>query len=68
LQKVDLIQKDLKDIEARIQAIHNFGRKHRIKPEEFELTLVAWQARMDELESFQSMMVLMLKKLAASSF
>ena len=54
LQKVDLDPERLKDIEARIQAIHNFGRKHRIKPEEFESTLVAWQARMDELESFQS--------------
>ena len=54
LQKVDLDPERLKDIEARIQAIHNFGRKHRIKPEEFEATLISWQARMDELESFQS--------------
>jgi DNA repair protein RecN (Recombination protein N) len=54
LQKVDLDPERLKDIEARIQAIHNFGRKHRIKPEEFEATLLSWQARMDELESFQS--------------
>ena len=54
LQKVDLDPERLKDIEARIQAIHNFGRKHRIKPEEFESTLIAWQARNDELESFQS--------------
>ena len=54
LQKVDLDPERLKDIEARIQAIHNFGRKHRIKPEEFEATLFSWQARMDELESFQS--------------
>ena len=54
LQKVDLDPERLKDIEARIQAIHNFGRKHRIKPEEFESTLIAWQARMDELESLQS--------------
>jgi len=54
LQKVDLDPERLKDIEARMLAIHNFGRKHRIKPEEFESTLVAWQARNDELESFQS--------------
>ena len=54
LQKVDLDPERLKDIEARIQAIHNFGRKYRIKPEEFEATLISWQARMDELESFQS--------------
>ena len=54
LQKVDLDPERLKDIEARIQAIHNFGRKHRIKPEEFEATLISWHARMDELESFQS--------------
>jgi DNA repair protein RecN (Recombination protein N) len=54
LQKVDLDPERLKDIEARIQAIYNFGRKHRIKPEEFEATLFSWQARMDELESFQS--------------
>ena len=54
LQKVDLDPERLNDIEARIQAIHNFGRKHRIKPEEFEATLISWQARMDELESFQS--------------
>ena len=54
LQKVDLDPERLKEIEARIQAIHNFGRKHRIKPEEFEATLISWQARMDELESFQS--------------
>ena len=54
LQKVDLDPERLKDIEARIQVIHNFGRKHRIKPEEFEATLISWQARMDELESFQS--------------
>ena len=54
LQKVDLDPERLKDIEARIQAIYNFGRKHRIKPEEFEATLISWQARMDELESFQS--------------
>ena len=54
LQKVDLDPERLKDIEARIQAIHNFGRKHRIKTEEFEATLISWQARMDELESFQS--------------
>jgi DNA repair protein RecN (Recombination protein N) len=54
LQKVDLDPERLKDIEARIQAIHNFGRKHRIKPEDFESTLLAWQARMDELESFES--------------
>jgi DNA repair protein RecN (Recombination protein N) len=54
LQKVDLDPERLKDIEARIQAIHNFGRKHRIKPEEFEATLISWQARMNELESFQS--------------
>jgi DNA repair protein RecN (Recombination protein N) len=54
LQKVDLDPERLKDIEARIQAIHNFGRKHRIKPEEFESTLITWQARKDELESFQS--------------
>lgn len=54
LQKVDLDPERLKDIEARIQAIHNFGRKHRIKTEEFEPTLISWQARMDELESFQS--------------
>ncbi|MEY4649684.1 MAG: hypothetical protein RL191_852 [Pseudomonadota bacterium] len=54
LQKVDLDPERLKDIEARIQAIHNFGRKYRIKPEEFESTLITWQARMDELESFQS--------------
>ena len=54
LQKVDLDPERLKDIEARIQAIHNFGRKHRIKTEEFEAILISWQARMDELESFQS--------------
>jgi len=54
LQKVDLDPERLKDIEARIQAIHNFGRKHRIKTEEFEATLISWQARMEELESFQS--------------
>ena len=30
LQKVDLDPERLKDIEARIQAIYNFGRKHRI--------------------------------------
>jgi DNA repair protein RecN (Recombination protein N) len=54
LQKVDLDPERLKDIEARIQAIHNFGRKYRIKPEDFESTLLTWQARMDELESFQS--------------
>ncbi len=54
LQKVDLDPERLKDIEARIQVIHNFGRKYRIKPEEFEATLISWQARMDELESFQS--------------
>ena len=54
LQKVDLDPERLKDIEARIQAIHNFGRKHRIKPEDFESTLLTWQARMDELESFES--------------
>ena len=39
LQKVDLDPERLKDIEARIQAIHNFGRKHRIKPEDFESIL-----------------------------
>lgn len=54
LQKVDLDPEKLKDIEARIQSIHNFGRKHRIKPEDFESILLTWQERMDLLESYQS--------------
>lgn len=65
LQKVDLDPERLKDIEARIQAIYNFGRKYRIKPEDFEATLTTWQARMDELESFQSDVGINAKETAA---
>lgn len=54
LQRDDVDPARLAEVESRIQAIHSFSRKYRLRPDEFPETLLAWQARMSELASFAS--------------
>jgi DNA repair protein RecN (Recombination protein N) len=50
LQRADLDPARLAEVEERIQAIHAYARKNRVRPEELPQLLTQWQARMAELE------------------
>jgi DNA repair protein RecN (Recombination protein N) len=52
LQRADLDPAQLAEVEGRIQAIHNMGRKYRIKPEALNDLLATSEARMQTLEGY----------------
>jgi DNA repair protein RecN (Recombination protein N) len=49
VQKLDLDPARLKQIEARMDAIHNAARKYRVKPDGLAELLIKSQARLEEL-------------------
>jgi DNA repair protein RecN (Recombination protein N) len=48
--RVDLDPQALRDVEARIEALHAAARKHRVRPEELPARLAGLEQRLAELE------------------
>ena len=67
LQRAELDPERLAEVESRIQSIHGIARKYRVRPEELSELLIAWQARMAELEDVATDGALVKQELEAES-
>src|SRR6185369_14258170 len=48
--RVELDPDALRDVEARSEALHAMGRKHRVRPEELPMHFAALEKRLSELD------------------